>query len=101
MVKLTCLLRRKEGLTPAEFHAHWKDVHGPLVANSRAGSHVIRYEQNPRPLSDYLEEYYAHMGEDDFPAMMADIATFLDVDHLEFVLTEKPLVVMDGEVDWS
>ena len=35
MVKLTCLLRRKEGLTPAEFHAHWKDVHGPLVANSR------------------------------------------------------------------
>lgn len=120
MVKLTCLLRRKEGLTPAEFHAHWKDVHGPLVANSRSGSHVIRYEQNPRPLDDYrgdddrsgydgvtvqwfpsMAEYEAHMQEDDFPEIMRDIATFLDVDHLEFILTERPLVVMDGEADWA
>jgi hypothetical protein len=120
MVKLTCLLRRKEGLTPAEFHDHWKNVHGPLVANSKAGSHVIRYEQNPRPLDDYrddddrsgydgvtvqwfpsMAEYHAHMGEDDFPVMMDDIATFLDVDHLEFVVTEQPLVVMDGEARWE
>ena len=120
MVKLTCLLRRKEGLTPAEFHDHWRNVHGPLVRDSRAGSHVVRYEQNPRPLDDYrddddrsgydgvtvqwfpsMEEYYAHMGEDDFPVMMADIATFLDVDHLEFMLTEQPLVVMEGDVDWG
>ncbi|MGO9030051.1 MAG: EthD domain-containing protein [Acidimicrobiales bacterium] len=120
MVKLTCLLRRKEGLTPAEFQAHWRDVHGPLVANSRSGSHVIRYEQNPRPLDDYrddddrsgydgvtvqwfpsVEEYHAHMREDDFPEIMKDIGTFLDVDHLEFVLTDKPLVVMEGEVDWG
>ena len=48
-----------------------------------------------------MDAYYAHMGEDDFPAMMEDIATFLDIDHLEVVLTEEPLVVIDGEVDWS
>ena len=36
MVRLTCLLRRKQGLTPAEFHAHWRDVHGPLIARARA-----------------------------------------------------------------
>lgn len=118
MVKLTCLLRRKEGLSPAEFHTHWKEIHGPLVANSRSGSHVVRYEQNPRPLDDYrndddrsgydgvtvqwfpsMEEYNAHMGEADFPDIMNDIATFLDVEHLEFVLTEEPLVVMDGAID--
>jgi uncharacterized protein (TIGR02118 family) len=107
-------------LTPAEFHDHWKNVHGPLIARSRSGSHVIRYEQNPRPLDDYrddddrsgydgvtvqwfpsMAEYHAHMSEDDFPEVMADIANFLDVEHLDFVVTEKPLVVMDGEVDWD
>jgi hypothetical protein len=48
-----------------------------------------------------MVEYQAHMQEDDFPEIMQDIATFLDVDHLEFVLTERPLVVMDGEADWE
>jgi uncharacterized protein (TIGR02118 family) len=120
MIKLTCLLRRKEGMSPAEFHAYWRDHHGPLIANSSAAKYVIRYEQNPRPLDDYrndddrsgydgvtvqwfesMEAYYAHMGEDDFPAMMEDIAKFLDTDHLEVVLTEEPRVIIDGEVDWS
>ena len=120
MIKLTCLLRRKEGLTPAEFHAYWRDHHGPLIANSSAANYVIRYEQNPRPLDDYrgdddrsgydgvtvqwfesMAGYHAHMGEDDFPAMMEDIAEFLDLEHLDMVLTEEPRVIIDGEVDWS
>jgi len=120
MIKLTCLLKRKEGLTPAEFQAYWRDHHGPLVASSRCGSHVIRYEQHPRPLNDYrgdqdrsgydgvtvqwfesMEGYHAHMGEDDFPAVLEDSANFLDTDHLEFVLTEAPRIVVDGVVDWS
>jgi uncharacterized protein (TIGR02118 family) len=112
MVRLTCLLRRKAGLTPAEFHEHWRTVHGPLIAASRSGSHVVRYEQHPRPLSDYagdddpgfdgvtvqwfetMEAYRAHMTEPDFPVMWQDIETFLDTDALHFVLTEEPHVVM-------
>lgn len=120
MVKLTCLLKRKEGLTPAEFQDHWKNIHGPLIARSKSGSHVIRYEQHPRPLDDYrgdddrsgydgvtvqwfpsMDEYQAHMGEDDFPEVMADIANFLDLEHLDFVVTEQPWVVMDGKADWD
>jgi len=120
MVKLTCLLKRKVGMTPAEFQAHWKNTHGPLIARSKSGSHVIRYEQHPRPLDDYrgdddrsgydgvtvqwfpsMDEYQAHMGEDDFPEVMADIANFLDLEHLDFVVTEKPWVVIDGKVDWD
>jgi len=53
MIKLTCLLKRREGMTPAEFQDYWKNNHGPLIASSRCGSHVMRYEQNPRPLGDY------------------------------------------------
>ncbi|MHB1712186.1 MAG: EthD domain-containing protein [Acidimicrobiales bacterium] len=120
MVKLTCLLKRKEGMTPVEFHTYWKDCHGPLVAGTRSGSHVTRYEQHPRPLDDYrgdndrsgydgvtvqwfpsMAEYRAHMEEEDFAQVMADLANFLDLDHLEFVLTERPRVIMDGRSDWD
>ena len=91
MVRLTCLLRRKDGLTPAEFHAYWQDVHGPLIKSSKSGSHVVRYEQHPRPLDDYngdgdagfdgvtvqwfenMDAYRAHMGEPDFSDIWTDI----------------------------
>ncbi|HWE66874.1 MAG TPA: EthD domain-containing protein [Acidimicrobiales bacterium] len=112
MVRLTCLLRRKAGLTPVEFHQHWSTVHGPLIASSQSGSHVVRYEQHPRPLSDYhgdddpgfdgvtvqwfesMDSYQAHMAEPDFGSIWQDIERFLDTDALHFVLTEHPSVVM-------
>ncbi len=115
MVRLTCLLRRKPGTTPAEFHRHWEEVHGPLIPRTRSGGHVIRYEQHPRPLDDYagdddpgydgvtvqwfesMEEYRAHMAEDDFSLVWSDITTFLDVDRLEFVVTEHPRLVIGDE----
>jgi len=115
MVRLTCLLRRKDGLTPAEFHAHWSEVHGPLIARSQSGRFVVRYEQHPRPLDDYrgeddpgfdgvtvqwfesMDEYRAHMAEPDFPEIWTDIEHFLDPDRLHFVLTEHPRVVMGDD----
>lgn len=116
MVRLTCLLRRKEGLTPAEFHEHWRAVHGPLIAASLSGRHVLRYEQHPRPLSDYgdrddqgfdgvtvqwfesMDSYRAHMAEPDFSTIWRDIELFLDTDQLHFIVTEHPLLVM-GDPD--
>ena len=117
MVRLTCLLRRKEGLSPAQFHAHWREVHGPLIAATKSGSHVLRYEQHPRPLDDYsgdsdsdsgfdgvtvqwfesMDAYRAHMAEPDFGEIWADIERFLDTDRLHFVLTEHPRVVMGDD----
>jgi uncharacterized protein (TIGR02118 family) len=116
VVRLTCLLRRKAGLSPAEFHEHWRSIHGPLIAASKSGSHVLRYEQHPRPLSDYqghddrsgfdgvtvqwfadMASYQAHMGEPDFADMWRDIETFLDTDSLHFVLTEHPNLVMGDD----
>ena len=116
MVKMTCLLKRKPGLTPAEFHAYWRDHHGPLMAATVSGSHVFRYEQNPKPLSSYqgddddgydgvtvqwfetMADYEASITASDVGDVMADVAKFLDVDHLEFVVTENPVVVIDGAV---
>jgi len=96
------------------------DLRRLYIANGKTGTHVIRYEQNPRPLTDYrddddrsgydgvtvqwfasMDEYFAHMNEVDSPEMFADLPKFLDTDHLEFVLTEEPRVIIDGEVDWT
>jgi len=116
LVKLTCLVRRKAGLSPEEFHRHWLEHHGPLVASTSSGSHVIRYVQHHRSLSDYsgdddpgfdgvteqwfasMAEYEAHIAEPDFQTVWADVESFLDTDKLHFVLTEEPVVIVEGEV---
>lgn len=116
MVRLTCLLRRRPGMTPTEFHRYWRQHHGPLVASTRSGSYVVRYEQHGRPLDDYrgdddpgfdgvtvqwfasMGDYQASLEEPDFQLVMADISKFLDVESLHFVVTEEPGVVIDGAI---
>ncbi|MHB8467296.1 MAG: EthD domain-containing protein [Acidimicrobiales bacterium] len=109
MIKLICFLKRKPGTTPEEFHAYWRDHHGPLVAQTKSGSHVLRYEQNARVPQERdrdgwdgvteqwfesVEEFYASLQEDDYRLIDEDTRRFLDVDALEFILTEEPHVVM-------
>lgn len=111
MVKLTAVLHRKPGMSPEEFHRYWRDVHGPLVASTKSGSHVLRYEQHPRPLADYgpggagpdgvteqwfesREAFFASIAEDDYRLIAADTEKFLDLGALVWVLTDEPRVVI-------
>lgn len=116
MVRLTCLVRRKPGMTPAEFHRYWAEVHGPLVAATKSGSYALRYEQHHRPLSDYAsddepgydgvtlqwfeskEAFLQSIREDDYRLIDEDMRNFLDLDAIQFVLTEEPVIVVDGDV---
>ena len=41
MVKLTCLLKRKPGMSPETFHEYWRNHHGPLIAGQP--------QREPRP----------------------------------------------------
>ncbi len=112
MVKLICFLRRRPGMSPEEFHRYWRDHHGPLVASTRSGAHVLRYEQNHRTANDYerdvegydgvteqwyasLDDFYASIKEPDYSRIEADLAKFLDTDRLIFIMTEEPEVVID------
>jgi uncharacterized protein (TIGR02118 family) len=115
MVKLICFLKRRSGMSVEEFHRYWRERHGPLVASTKSGSHVIRYEQNHRCASDYrrdddgfdgvteqwyasMEDFYKSVQEPDYAEIEADLAKFLDTDRLIFVMTEEPEVVIDGAV---
>ncbi len=45
MIKLVYCLRRQEGMSLAEFHRYWREVHGPLVHKNAAALRVRRYVQ--------------------------------------------------------
>jgi hypothetical protein len=45
MIRLTFLLRRKQGMSLAEFQRYWREVHGPLVARHATTLGILRYVQ--------------------------------------------------------
>jgi hypothetical protein len=45
MIRLTFVLRRKSGLSLAEFQRYWREVHGPLVAKHAVTLNILRYVQ--------------------------------------------------------
>ena len=114
MVKLTCLIRRKDGDVARGVPRVLARPPRTARVVDRSGSHVLRYEQHHRPLSDYgpdddgqydgvteqwfesMEEYQAHIAEKDFADVWADLPKFLDVDRLAFVVTEEPVVILAG-----
>jgi uncharacterized protein (TIGR02118 family) len=107
VIKLICFVRRKPGMTADDFHAYWRDVHGPLVARTKSGQHALRYEQNHAVADDdgydgvtvqwyeSVDDFYASLREDDYAEINADIEKFLDTSRLQFVLTEEPDVIVD------
>lgn len=57
MLKLICFLHRLRDQNRERFHAHWRETHGPLIAEApELAQHVARYEQNPRLESDYKRD---------------------------------------------
>lgn len=114
MVKLVCLVKRKPGLSPEEFHHHWREVHGPLVRGTEmARQYVLRYEQHHRLPSDYqradtdwdgvavmwfasTDDYWAFVSHPDYATTVhPDEQQFLDTDHLVWLLTDEPDVLVD------
>lgn len=117
MVKLFAVLRRRPGMSVEEFVTHWRDRHGPLIADEPSlARHIVRYEQHvrhrPEPLSGTedvdgvavqwftsMDAFVAFMSEPAYSELIApDERRFLDLERLEFVITEEPTVVIDGPV---
>ena len=117
MVKLFALLRRRTGMTTEEFVEHWRDRHGPLIANEPTlARHIRRYEQHVRHRPDMLsgtkdcdgvavqwfdtiDDFVGFMSEPKYAELVApDELRFLDMERVEFIITEEPTVVIDGDV---
>ena len=113
MIRLICMLRRKQGMTHEEFEHHWRTRHGPLIASIPAvRDRQVRYEQHPRlhapgrftgtsGFDGVAIVTFESM--DDFEAMIADPAyepvredeqRFLDLDGTVIVVADEPRVVL-------
>ena len=113
MIKLICFVKRKPGMSEEDFHKHWREVHGPLVASTKSGQHAIRYEQNHRATEaqehlgasaydgvtiqwyESVADFEASIREDDYAEIAADIEKFMDVNDIVYLLTEDAEVVWD------
>ncbi len=116
MIKLVCFLHRKPGMSVEEFHDHWLNSHGPLIANEPTlAKHLVRYEQNHRLEADYrrkdprdfdgatvqwlesMESFNAFVREPAYAELIApDEASFLDRGGLELLFTGDDDVKIDG-----
>jgi uncharacterized protein (TIGR02118 family) len=115
MVKMFAILRRKPGTTVEEFRDHWKNRHGPLIlSRPNLARHIVRYEQHPRHRGDAMsgtkgvdgvavqwfnsiDDFIAFCSEPEYAEYIApDEKRFLDVDTIEFLITDEPNVVIDG-----
>jgi uncharacterized protein (TIGR02118 family) len=109
MVKLICFVRRKPGMDADEFHRYWREVHGPLVASTKSGGHAVRYEQNHRVREHWdqqgydgvteqwfrsVDDFFASLQEDDYHLIEEDIAKFIDVDSLEWMIADDAEVIV-------
>src|ERR1700685_3072744 len=45
MIRLVFVLRRKPGISRAEFQRYWRETHGPLVASHSTALNILRYVQ--------------------------------------------------------
>ena len=120
MVKLVFVLRRREGLSREEFQRYWREEHGPLVAERAKAIGARRYVQVhtlDTPLDGALREHrrgepydgVAELWWDSLDALgagfgtedgltaarelLADEATFIDLERSAIWLAEEHVVV--------
>lgn len=115
LTALACPVRRRPGMDVEEFHRYWRDVHGPLNADTPAvRRYFVRYEQNHRAPADYerrpdvdfdgctiewfrqARDFFAMVSDPDTRDLIAaDEARFLDPEGLVWILTDGGDVVFD------
>ena|SRR5437879_2995111 len=109
MIELVAVLRRKPGMSPEEFHRHWRETHGPLVVKA-LGRHFVGYEQHHRLVEEYGHDdqwdgvaVQRFESRADFDAFLSDPAyaervapdeeSFLDRPAIVWFLTDVPVVL--------
>jgi hypothetical protein len=117
LIKLICFIKKKPGLSVADFRDHWLNQHGPLIDGlPDFRRHIVRYEQNCRLDADYerdrepgfdgvtvqwfqsRRDFYSFAMEPSYKdTIYLDEEKFLDRSTLSFLLTDEPDVVIDGK----
>jgi uncharacterized protein (TIGR02118 family) len=109
--KMIAFLRRRDGLTRAQFSHHWRNNHGPLAAARQPGfwhyvqNHVIEVMTDTTPHWDGLGEihyrnvddalYRSYDSEEAQRLIWDDVARFLNYDESPTLTTNEWVVSKD------
>lgn len=88
MIKLIVAIRRRAGMSPEDFQAHWRNQHARLVKDSPAtAKYVRRYVQCHTRLDEYAAGEVAFDGTAElwFDSVADKDAFFSDPDYLRDV----------------
>ena len=106
---LFAFVKRKEGMSRAEFLDYWRNQHGPLIRDTPAlADRTISYVQHAAAEQDGSgwdgvavqefadwDEFIAMLGGEAGDAMRADEANFLDSSSIKVVFTADSVVMID------
>ncbi len=111
MLKIVTLLKRRAGLSVADFQSHLRDTYGPLAAKGPGlrgyvqscalpqgyGKGELLFDAIGEMWFDSPEAYEAYLGSPQFAAACADESNFLDISRT-LVMPVDVHVIKDGRV---
>ena len=103
MVKALFIMVRKPDMSSEEFHAYWKDVHGPIAAKVPGLKKYVQSHALPQPPGTYdgvaelhfesAEAMGAGIASPEGQATMGDIPNFLDPAKSGLIIVEDVSIV--------
>lgn len=115
MIKGFALIPRKEGVSVAQFHKHWEEVHAPLARQIKALRRYVQSHRLPQPVPGFDQVVYEGIAEiwfDDLETVnglgdnpdyvngaLPDEPNFLDQSKLRFLATREEVVIPGPQID--
>jgi len=115
MIKYFFVLRRQPGMSSADFHKHWKNVHAPLVAKLPGlvryfQHHVMsiprpEYAQDDDPIDGIVETWWESeealhkvQGSPELQAVLSDETRFMghSTHYVHTLFVKETVEVLDG-----
>ena len=102
MVKAIYLIRRKPGMSPADFHRYWREVHGAIAARIPGMRRYVQchalddtsdYDGAAEAWFDDMDAVRAAVASPEYADARADEARFIDLDRTTLIFTQEVLVI--------
>jgi uncharacterized protein (TIGR02118 family) len=112
MIKLIIAIKRKQGMSPKDFHAYWRTQHATLVKSCPASQRYVRkyvqchtleqeYSAGEPAFDGTAELWFESVAEkerffsdpDYLAQVQPDEARFSDMPHCKFFMTEEQPII--------
>ncbi len=105
MVKAIYLIRRKPGLSEADFHRYWREVHGAIAARIPGLRRYVQchaidgagastdFDGAAEAWFDDMDAVRRAVASPEYAAAREDEGRFIDLDHTLLLFTEEVAVI--------